>query len=997
MDIEVLGRPGVRIAGERIELKGRQPALLGALAIAAPRPVTADALLEAVWGEDLPGDPANALQQRISTLRRTLDPDRVGEVLVTVAGGYALRVGDDHLDAHRFARQVAEGRELLADGDVEAARDRLAAALALWRGPALDGVADEGWALAEARRLEELRLVAIEDRIEADLGLGAGAELIAELTDLVGAEPLRERLCGQLMRALYRAGRQADALARYEGMRELLAEELGVDPGPELQRIHLQVLEQADDLEVAVLSRPRRPRRSTNVPAPTRTVIGREQAIDRVDRLLRAGRLVTLTGPGGAGKTTVALEVARRLDPPPDGTWFVELAALQGEAGLLDGVAGAVGVDAGAGAAGFTLPGVVEALADRELLVVLDNAEHLVEQLAPIVEALLHGVPGLRVLATSREPLGVDGEAVWSLPTLGVPEAGERDPEVVLAAPAVQLLVERIRSQDPTFHLDVEVAPAAATIVRQLDGIPLAVELAAARARVLSLPELAAALDDRFAVLAGGRRTAPSRQRTLRGAIDWSWELADEASRTAWAALSVPVTGADHGMAAGLLDAAGIAAPALEALSALVDRSIITVDTDRSGTRYRMLGSLRAYGEERLRELGLDAAVRDRHAEVVAERLVAAHDTADVAAFGVDLAALAASLDEARAALRWAARSDDRPRLQALAGQLGWLWLLRGLADEGLGWLDRGIGAIDGAPPEHLDVSAVEPSALLWASGLRTTGLASHGGAWAELAVAAATEPRDLVLAEAFAAIHRAHAGDIEPALDDLRTVVTHAEESGGWLLGFAHLLTAQIARISGRMGVVREHAERAADLLTAEDAGWARAQALDIIIDAVDPTVDPARARRLATEGLELCRRRGFPELEGRMLLQLGVATHVAGDQQLARAYLDEAVELTAQVGRGPSLGFALVVAGAHARDRGEHELARQQLTEARDLLVGTAMTYGSARAALELGRTLRDLGDTAAASELAAEGLRLAERIADPDLLTGLEDLAADTPTTG
>jgi tetratricopeptide (TPR) repeat protein len=418
---------------------------------------------------------------------------------------------------------------------------------------------------------------------------------------------------------------------------------------------------------------------------------------------------------------------------------------------------------------------------------------------------------------------------------------------------------------------------------------------------------------------------------------------------------------------------------------------LLTVQTTRSATRYRMLESVGLYGRERLHELGHDTVVRARHADVIAERIAGCHGHQDRRVFEVDLDGLAGLLDDARASLRWASDTDDRDRVQQLAGRLGWLWLLGGLASEGVAWLDRGLGARDGAPPDHLDVDQTDPAALLWASGLRTTGFTPHGHAWAALALEAALGPTDRILAELFAAIHRAHAGDIEAALDGLRRAVEHAAGIGGWVLGFAHLLTAQIGRVGGQLQDVREHAETGLDLLTDERVSWARVQGIDIVIDAIDATRHPDRARQLAAEGLALCRRGGFPELEGRMLLQLGVATHAAGDPNLARSYLDEAVELTEQAGRGPSLGFALLVAGSHARDRDEFDLAVRQLTRARELLAGTGLPYGSARAALELGRTLLARGEPDVAVELAAEATRLASEVGDRDLQVEVGALSA------
>lgn len=539
---------------------------------------------------------------------------------------------------------------------------------------------------------------ALEDRTEARLRRGEGLALVPELSELAAEAPLRERVRGQLMRALYQVGRQAEALAEYDRVRELLAEELGDDPGPELQRLHLQILDQADELEVAAVAAPRRQRPATNVPAATGPVIGRETAITQAQQLLGAGRLVTLTGPGGAGKTTLALEVARRERPPPDGTWLVELAALRDATEVVGAVAAAIGGDVGEVVSG-DLGGLSDALADRELLLVVDNAEHVVDQVAALASALLRSTPSVRLLVTSRESLAVDGELVWSLPPLGLPEEGAADPAVVGASPAVDLLLDRIRRHDPRFTLTAEQTPAAVSIVRRLDGIPLAIELAAARTRVMSLPELADALDDRFAVLTGGGRDTPSRQRTLRAAIDASWDLLDDDLQVAWAALAVPVGRFDHGLAQRLLAAAGVRRPSLDVLGELTARSVVTASTSEDAARFLMLGSLRAYGMERLRELGLDRAVRLGHLDGVIEMVTGCHRAGPPGQFRVDLTGLATWLDEARAALHTGRELGELRRVQQLAGGLGWHWLLGGHAREGIGWLDAGLGARDGAPP----------------------------------------------------------------------------------------------------------------------------------------------------------------------------------------------------------------------------------------------------------------------------------------------------------
>lgn len=987
MQVEVLGRPAISIDGHRVELRGRQPALLAALTLHAPRAVSSETLLSAVWGTRLPRDPGNALQQRISELRRIADPTRTGAVVRTIAGGYALTVEDEHIDARRFARLAAEGRSLLVAGDVEVARTRLEQALALWHGPAFDGIADDPWLTPEIERLHELRLTAREDHLEALLALGGGPELVAELASLHAAEPLRERLAGQLMRAHYRAGQQADALAVFERTRDRLADELGVDPGPALSRVHLQVLRQADDLEVATLATPRRAPRTTNLPAPTRSVIGRDTAIREVRGLLEDARLVTLTGTGGAGKTTLALAAAREHARPVDGTWLVELAGLRDGPAIVAAIAREVGIG------GTSLPRDADTLAARlhahALLLILDTCEHVIAEAAALVDALLAGAPEVRVLATSREPLGVDGEVVAPVAPLAVPDADATSLAAVLATPAVQLLVERLSAADPGFALQPAHAPAAVSIVRRLDGIPLAIELAAGRGRSLALPELAAALDDRFVLLTATRRSSPTRQRTLRAAIDWSWDLLDEDLQAAWAALSVPVAGVDRTRAATLLDAAGVTRPCLDVLHELVERSVLRVDTTTAPSTYRMLESMRAYGHERLCALGHDSAVRIRHADAVAAALAACQNHADPSVFGVDLEELSRWIDEATAVLTWALEAGELRRVQRLAAALGWVWLLRGQATTGIRWLEQGLGADEGAPPEDLDPTTCEPAALVWLSCLLATGGSPHGRSWAALSLQAELDPVQRVLAELFAGVHEALAGEPEEARIALHGAIERAGRVGGWLVGFAHLVAAQVARLSGHLDVVRRHVELALEPLTDVGADWARVQAIDVLLDTLDPQAEPGRCRRLATEGLAVCRRHDFPELEGRMLLQLGVATHAAGDHDLAARELDEALALIARAERGPSLGFALLVTGAHARQRGELDLALEQLSTAKRRFADASLPYGSTRVALELGRTHLARGELLAASSRATEAARLVHQLDDPELSQQIAEL--------
>ncbi|MER5643126.1 BTAD domain-containing putative transcriptional regulator [Streptosporangium sp. NPDC002524] len=535
MRVSILGPLRVVAAGEIVEIGGtRLRVLLVRLALAAGRVVTVEELSDALWPGDRPGDPANAVQSLVSRLRRIL-PD--ASALRSDHGGYLLDVPPDAVDAHRFERLAREGRRALGNGDALAATRLLGDALGLWRGPALGEVATAPFAVAYAAGLEEARLAATEDRVEAELGLGRHSALVAGLQELTARHPLRERLHGLRVRALYAAGRQAEALAAYEEFRRGLAEELGADPGPELREIHLAVLRADPALRAARNEAP--PARTGargNLRAALTTFVGRTAEIGMIGARLGEGRLVTLVGPGGVGKTriatTVAAEVSGRM---PGGAWLVELAPVTDPADVAQAVLGALGfpapvpADARAGAPDTTAR-LAELLSSAETLVVLDNCEHLVDAAARLADDLLGRCPGLRILATSREPLGIAGEALCPVPPLGLPEPGATAEEA-LTGSAVRLFADRVAAVRPGFAVTDGNVDLVTEICRRLDGLPLAIELAAARLRSLTVEQLAARLDDRFRLLTGGSRAALPRHRTLRAVVAWSWDLLDDEER----------------------------------------------------------------------------------------------------------------------------------------------------------------------------------------------------------------------------------------------------------------------------------------------------------------------------------------------------------------------------------------------------------------------------------------------------------------------------------
>ncbi|HST66535.1 MAG TPA: BTAD domain-containing putative transcriptional regulator, partial [Mycobacteriales bacterium] len=510
-------------AGRPVEVGGaRLRALLSRLALDPGRFVGVDALVEDLWGDTPPADRLNALQSLVSRLRRALP----GVPIESGPPGYRLALEAAQVDAPEFERLADAGRQALPT-DPAAARRLLAEALGLWRGPALADAPGLPWAEDARDRLTERRLAATEDRIDAELALGGHAGVLPELVELTRDHPLRERIRGQHVRALYAAGRQADALAAYEDVRRLLADELGVDPSPALQEIQLRVLRAAPEPQPAAAPR-------TNVPAQLTSFVGRDADLAAVAAQLDRHRLVTLVGPGGAGKTRLAAETAVRvLERFPDGAWLAELAPVTGGAEVPQAVLAAVGLadtrpreqpGQPAPSQAGAMTRLVDLLAQRCALIVLDNCEHLIEPAATLAAELLARCPRLRIVATSREPLGITGEALAPVAPLGLPPA-DATPAQALRHPAVTLLADRAAAVRPGFQVDDDTVAPVIEICRRLDGMPLAIELAAARMRSLPVTEVAARLDDRFRLLTGGSRTALPRQQTLRAVVAWSWDL----------------------------------------------------------------------------------------------------------------------------------------------------------------------------------------------------------------------------------------------------------------------------------------------------------------------------------------------------------------------------------------------------------------------------------------------------------------------------------------
>ena len=654
--------PGARLRG-----------LLIALALEPGHAVPKAALVNWIWGERPPSDAANALQRLVSRLRKAL-PEGLIE---GQPDGYRLTVEPGAVNAVRFERLVGQARNAEDAQRVRLLRE----ALALWRGAAMQGVGlpDSAAFDAAVTRLEGLRLTAMEDRFDAEVSLGHGAELVTELTDLVAAHPLRERLAAALMRALVAAGRDTEALLVYQRTREALADALGVDPAPELSALHVALLR-------GELGRPVE-NRKTNLRAELTSFVGKDGDVAAVRELIAEHRLTTLIGPGGSGKTRLATETARTLlGDLPDGAWLVELASVGADGDVAQPALAALGLrDALLGGAPDAEPvdRLIAAIRERETLLILDNCEHVIESAAAFAHRVLGECQRLRILATSREPLGITGEALWLVEPLALPE-GDASPGEIESAPAVQLLRDRAGAVRKDLAVNAHTSSTLVRVCRALDGMPLAIELAAARLRTMSLDQLANRLDDRFRLLTGGSRTALPRHRTLRAVVDWSWELLTDAERMVLRRLAVFSGGAS-------LDAAEQVCggdPAergevLELLTALAEKSLLVTEGD-SAPRYRMLDTIRQYARDRLAETGESDLARHAHlayftglAETADPHLRRAEQLAWLATLEVEH-------DNIAVALRGALAAGEAHGAMRLAAGAGWYWWLGGHKAEGI-------------------------------------------------------------------------------------------------------------------------------------------------------------------------------------------------------------------------------------------------------------------------------------------------------------------------
>ena len=1036
--IGILGALQVRDSSGRLTPVGgpRVRALLAVLALDAGRVVPAGVLIDRLW-DDAPAGAANALQSTVSRLRAVLQA--AGIAIESEPRGYRLALARDAIDALAFERLAAEGSRALRIGDPELAARRLREALDLWHGPALADLTDTDFGAAMAGRLEELRRTATLDRIEADLDVGGGPELTAELRSLADADPLAERTQALLMRALYMAGQQAGALAVYARTREALAAELGVDPSPELEQTYLAVLRQ----ELPSRSGPEpstfraAPQQAARVrlPAQLTSFVGREKETGLIADLLTEERLVTLTGAGGVGKTRLAIECAARLsEAMPHGVWLTELGPLADPAEVPDAVLSALGLGGGAllsagnpGSGGLEanpMDRLAVALASHEALLVLDNCEHLIDAAATLAAAVLADCPRVRILATSREPLGITGEVIYSVPPLeSPPELGGPGPADVLAYPAARLFADRAAA-GAGFAVDEDTAPDVARICRALDGIPLAIELAAARLRTLSPAQVAERLGERFTLLTAGSRTAAARHKTLRAVVDWSWEMLSGPERMLARRLAVFRGGAT--LEAGQRICAGLLSgeedlPAYEVvdvLAALVDKSLVIADWsaplassgatghDGAGRRYRMLETIREYCLEKLTEAGEPDQVSRAHAEYFLRLAQAAEPELRRAGQLHWMRVLLAENENLSTAVRWAIDRRDADLALRLAGALGYYWFLRGrhvelrpLAEALLtlawpGWRQEQAADSDRPAADRPLVAAehawavvccviVVISQTLEMDRVRALLLA------ATEAADSAAEPPHPMMVMARPVIAQLDL-DFDGALASLGPAL---ESPDVWVAALARVLRAGIACSQGRLD------DAAADCATAErafrDLGerWGAASALIqrgyVAGLRGDHNAEIAALNEAAKLAHEIS---AAEDDEVDLLGQLALAQMASGRLEAARIELDRARKLAERIGHDDS--WLKAISADLARLSGDLVGARASYEAALRELDRRSKPFKGIKAVAQAGLALVALaeGNRAEAADLLSAALRDAsESGAAMTIATVLEATAA------
>jgi len=960
LEIRLLGPFEVLAGGKLADVGGsKRQALLAMLALGHGHAVDVNALVDGLWGEELPAAPRNALHHHVARLRATLG----AQSIAGSSDGYALK--DPGVDAVLFEELLAETRAALRDGDVPSAADAIASALALWRGPALQGLTGTTRLSDEARRLETLRVDALEEQFDAALALGEHRELTAPLRSALADNPFRERLWGQLMLALYRGGRQADALETFQEARRVLADELGLEPGLELRRLQEAIL--AHDPAIAAVPVDRR--RRGNLPAPSTSFVGREDEQGQVAALLHQHRLVTLTGPPGVGKSRLAVETARALEREfPAGLWLVDFGRAGEAADAVRLLAHAVDVRGA-----DPLVRVTSRFRDAGALVVLDACEHVIDEAARIASTLLAECGAVRILATSRAALRLASEVRFPVAPL-VLAGGESDSG---RSVAVDLFLERARAARPGFEPDAEEVRLAAQITRRVDGLPLAIELAAARVNVLGLAQIASILERRAALLRDSPAADPGRT-ALQGLVEWSYDLLHGDEKTLLQQLAVHRGGASLTSLGALAATRGInEATVAYLVAAVVDKSIVAASFSGGVARYDMLDTVREYVLERLTESGELAAARGAHARYFAT-------LADDARFELRGREwlrwerhLELENDNLWAALTYA-RDEPDPAVATRLGTLAWYFALAERVSEGRRFLDLALSAMpDDTPVElriellaglcYLAAEELDPDAAL-AAGERALSLAATGA-----------QPRQLGLAQLTLALALAQSGDEERA-DAMAQGACATLEAAGDDWGAA---ASSIIRATGaaRAGDVAAVAAMAATIRRHSDAlGYDAFRVPGLLLEAwvAARRDDRAAAADAYRRALELAGRIGFGDHAAFALAGLGSNALASGDLREAEELERQALAI-AEAARAPWAAaharVQLARTAAAAEDAKTAERLYRQVLEwsqtqrphqARESLFVALAGSPATAALLGLADIAEARGDTASANDL-------------------------------
>ena len=902
----------------------RLRALLIRLALDAGRTVSTDALIDAIWGDDPPSAAANALQALVSRLRRSL-PDGAISAEPT---GYRVQATTD----------IDEFEALAKD-------ERFADALRLWRGDPLQDVADAEFARAAIARLIELKASTTED---AFAKAGPFAVDIAEIESFAAAHPLRERPHAQLIGALAAAGRQADAVAVYEGLRHRLADELGLDPSPELADAYASML--------------RGERVSGNVRVALTSFVGRDVEIEKIASLVRENRLLTLVGPGGAGKTRLANEAGRRLPAEfSGGVWMVELAPVRSSDDVPRAVADALRLreirllDMGVSgdASGDATERVTRALESRELLLILDNCEHLIDAAARFADSVLSACPDVRVITTSREPLAITGETLCPVGPLATPPSGTSTVDAGAVA-SVRLFTDRATAVKPGFAVNDANVGAVVEICRRLDGMPLAIELACARLRTLPVEAIAARLDDRFRLLTGGSRTAMPRHQTLLAVVEWSWELLADAERRLAASMSVFLNGASNETIADVFGDVD------EPLAGLVDKSFVTLDSDG---RYQMLETIRAFAGDRLRESGRSDEVRGAVAAYLTSKMEIAERSMRGPEQSYWLAWTGAERDNLIAAMRWAVDSGNASIAVRLAGALGWFWLLSDAHVEATTWLAQAL-SIPG------DVSDEARALALGHYGINLMIVREEPVVEDPLGQARALGSRHPVVS--LSTLLASMFGDaIDKVNAELPALLEHEDP---WVRSIGLAMDGLTKVYTGEPELAEEKLLKSLDQFRGIGDQWAIATMTAALAEIRAMRGDHEGAQSMLEEATELAAGLGSTDVETQTYTMLGLMRARSGDLAGGYEALDRARAAIRHTGsRSPQTGSVLDCAYA--------ELARRsgKLTQARDLyrVVVSEMASITAMARELYAMALSGLALTEVGLNNAAEAERLAVQI--------------------